>query len=86
MTKNIKLGQTKVSVFQKNEKGQTQNVHRGIVIAANDSFVRVFNPDGQDRGGDVIPQASQWFAVNAPRSYCEFNGELRQPMIIPAGI
>jgi hypothetical protein len=48
--------------------------------------VRVFNPDGQDRGGDVVPQASQWFAVNAPRSYCEFNGELRQPMIIPAGI
>ena len=86
MTKNIKVGQTKVNVFQRNEKGQTEHIHRGIVVAANDSFVRVFNQDGADKGGDIVPQASQWFAINASRCYIELAGELRQPMAIPAGI
>ena len=83
---NIAIGKTKVNVFQRDERGQTRKIHTGVVVAANDSFLRVFNPDSFDKGGDVTPQASQWYAVNAARSYCELAGELKSPMSLPADV
>lgn len=83
---NVKIGQTKVNVIQMDERGQSRQIHRGIVISANDSFLRVFNPDSFDKGGDVTPQAAQWYAINAPRCRCELAGELKQPMVLPADI
>jgi hypothetical protein len=83
---NVKIGQTKVNVFRVNDGGQAQQIHRGIVVAANNSFLRVYNPEGFDKGGDVVPQASQWYAIRSARIYCELAGELRVPMTLPADI
>lgn len=82
----VKIGQTKVSVFQTDERGNSTKIHSGIVIGINDSFVRVFNPEPFDKGGDVTPHAAQWYAINAPRTRCEVTGELKQKMPLPADI
>lgn len=86
MNTNYKIGQTKVKVYQTDERGQTSMVHHGIVIGVNSSFLRVFNPDSVDRGGDVSPQVAQWFAINSPRCRCELNGETKVAIKLPADI
>lgn len=83
---NIKLGQTRVNVFQRNERGELRKIHSGVVIKANDSFLRVFSPEPFDKGGDVTPHAAQWYAINAPSSYCQVVGETKTPIPLPADI
>lgn len=86
MRENYKIGQTRVAVYQTDERGQTRRIHSGIVIGVRDNWLRVFNPDLVEKGGDLSPQMAQWFAIKSPRSRCELAGELKIPLQLPNDI
>ena len=83
---NYKIGQTRVEVMQVNDRGQTDCIHRGVVVGVRDNWVRVYNPDSADRGGEVSPLFSQWYAIKAPRVFCKNVGELKTPLVLPANL
>jgi hypothetical protein len=85
-TTNYKIGLTKVVVIQNDERGQSRAIHRGIVIGVRDNWLRVYNPESVERGGDVNATVAQWFAINAPRVRCEIVGENKTPIVLPLDI
>lgn len=89
MNEKYKNGQTKVVVFKK-ENGVTTSLHKGIVVAQTNSFLRVFNPDKPNndngKGGDGNVQNAQWYAINSPIVSCNVVGELRVPLVLPADL
>ena len=50
MRVNYKIGQTKVAVYQTDERGQTKRIHSGIVIAERENWLRVYNPESPEKG------------------------------------
>jgi hypothetical protein len=80
------IGKTKVNVIKTDERGQSGRIHTGIVVGQTNSFLRVFNPDVVERGGEISPLNSQWYAINAPKCRCEVVGELKEALKLPADI
>ena len=56
MQASYKVGQTQVEIYQANERGQFSMTHRGIIVGVRDNWLRVFNPAGAEKNGDIVPQ------------------------------
>lgn len=87
----VNVGTTCVRVWRVNVNEQTRQtkvvqVHEGIVVQDNGSFVRVFNPAPLDKGGDVSPETSELFPLLATRCWCEKTSERSVAFPIPPAL
>ena len=89
------IGKTTVKVFRKDVDQRTGRetvklIHEGIVLGMNKDrnhvplMVRVFNPAPIDKGGDISPEFSQLFPVNAANCWCEISGNKK--IAVPAPV
>lgn len=74
----------RVEVNEQTGRESTRKAHEGVVLQDLGSFVRVFNPEPPNKGGDVSPEVAEIFPVRSPRCWIEVIGELKNPLPIPA--
>lgn len=58
-----------VRCFRKNEKGQKEEFHRGVVLGRTTSFARVY--DARKNSGDASPETAQWYPIKGEKSWIE---------------
>jgi hypothetical protein len=58
---------TEVRVMKRNAHGWSQ-IHRGIVVSQNDSFLKFYN---EDDPYDASPLTAEWFARDSEMIRCE---------------
>lgn len=85
---NIVVGKTLVRVMRKTVddmtgKEKVDQIHEGIVVQHFGSSVRVFNPNSQDKGGDVSPESAEVFSLDGKLLWCELTGERATAFPIP---
>jgi hypothetical protein len=88
---NITLGRTKARVMRKevneqNGRETVKEIHRGIIVAHTNRFAQVYNPNPQNKGGDVSPQTAELFPFKGSRCWIEPLGEVdeRRAVVVPA--
>jgi len=80
------VGRTLVRVMKVTDDGKTINAFNGVVVSVGDKFLRVYNFDRPDKGGEASIFASQFYPITSPRMWLEKAGELKVPIFIPADL
>lgn len=76
----------KRQIDERTKQVKIVKLHEGIVVQDCHSFVRVFNPVSPDKGGDLLPETSELFALNSARVWCEVVSERSTPFPIPPAL
>lgn len=83
-TSEMKLGQTKVEVFRRDEDGKVRSIDTGVVVQIGSSFARVYNSATPADGGDTCQRLGEFYPVKSKDCWMEFRGTLRTPIKIDA--
>lgn len=87
MQKPIKNGITKMRVMKKAENGKLLEIFDGIVVAQTTSFVRLYHvprPNSDEKAYTM--SASEWFPLKGRFCWCEYDGEVKGSLPIPADL